>query len=179
MEGKVILSAEEGIYVIENGNKNLYVSCFEEEVTGDTTANLKTAETAGEIIANSSGNATLTFKLRDDESIIIPSLPEGARYTITESASDHVASFNIRATGDNATITNRSGGNILKEQSLSTANERIDADDGNVTVMFTNTRNIATTTGVIGNIVWWQILLAIITLFGGVFVYMKYRRRAY
>ena len=173
--GEITLSEpDEGLYIIENGDGYVVFSLLGEDLEGDTSIELAAGDKKEEFTSNASGNATVNFTLHDDESVLFSSLPEGATYVITESASDHIASYSLRATGDNAIISKSHDSNSAKGESLATATERMDANDGNVTVIFTNTRNMATETGIYSYLKYWIALAGLLLLFGG---YMIHRRR--
>ena len=103
---------------------------------------------------DSSGEAELLVKLRDDEKIILKGIPEGALYKIREAASDHLASYELSSdnreteAGKAPVMVKTSNRNEAKETALSTEEETMDQTDGTVTVSFTNDRGIAVVTGV-------------------------------
>ncbi|MBR3200099.1 MAG: VaFE repeat-containing surface-anchored protein [Mogibacterium sp.] len=103
-------------------------------------------------IADPSGKAEIPLKLMDDKSVTIKQLPKGARYRITEKASDHVAGFRLFSedmADKGAKIIQASGSNdedAAKE--LTTALETVDLMDGTVVVAWENNRDLATLTAV-------------------------------
>ena len=103
-------------------------------------------------IADPSGKAEIPLKLMDDKSVTIKQLPKGARYRITEKASDHVAGFRLFSedmADKGAKIIQASGSNdedAAKE--LATALETVDLMDGTVVVAWENNRDLATLTAV-------------------------------
>lgn len=123
------------------------------------------------------GTATFTCWLKDDESLKIEGLPVGATYKVTEAASDHIADLKAEGTGvsekeayaapdrdknSNNKVKETSGAAIIatgtdgngiaknteKNTALSTETETVNATDGEVTVAYTNTRNLQTQTGI-------------------------------
>lgn len=104
--------------------------------------------TAKTITANDAGKATVLVKLNDGRALTVEGLPVTATYKVTEAASDHVASYAITAEGDEAVIVKASDANAEDTTALATEKETVDAADGNVTVKYTNERNLTTITGV-------------------------------
>lgn len=104
--------------------------------------------------SDSNGEAVFTVKLRDDEVFVMNALPVLAKYTVTEGASDHIASYAISSTReDTAVISKAADSNSMDNKSLATSTETVNSsaegdNDGTVTVAFNNHRNIATITGV-------------------------------
>ena len=133
------------------------------------------------------------IKLRDDEILVLNALPRSASYRITESASDHIAQYNIVSTNndqtDKAVFTETGhtpGGsdadhlgvaNTRSDQQLATKVEFVDRYDGTVTVIFQNNRDLATVTGVPGlDYMVYAVTLAVL----GVMVFITAaRRRSY
>lgn len=100
------------------------------------------------VVSDESGKAEFTLRLRDDEKFVLNGLPVSAAYQVTEQASDHIASYQISGSGKTPEILKKMEANDIKEKALTTEAERVDAEDGTVTVAFTNERNLATVTGV-------------------------------
>lgn len=117
------------------------------------------------------GAATVEVKLSDDQVLVINALPVTAKYTITEAASDHVASYVLSSAGpsdttdpihtdysagtdDSGQSTSRfvstSAANSASDTALTTGNETVEKKDGTVTVLYKNNRDIATITGIPG-----------------------------
>ena len=95
--------------------------------------------------ADLSGNALIPLKLMDDKSVTIKQLPKGAKYRITETASDHVASFEVFSEDmedKGAKIEKVSGSNEDDiEEDLTTAFETVDVLDGTVVVAWENSKD--------------------------------------
>ena len=100
------------------------------------------------VVSDDSGKAEFTLHLRDDEKFVLNGLPVSAGYQVTEQASDHIASYQVSGSGKTPEIQKKMEANDVKEKALATEAERVDAEDGTVTVAFTNERNLATVTGV-------------------------------
>lgn len=109
---------------------------------------------------NAAGEATFLVKLRDEERLVINALPMTSTYTVTEAASDHVASYvitssNTTGTGDevpviaNSSANNATGWSSLNT-TLATQTETVNQYDGEITIAFSNNRDIATITGIPG-----------------------------
>jgi len=121
------------------------------------------------------GSVSFKVKLKDDEILVLNSLPLNASYQVTEQASDHVAQYNIVSTNKNEEMAARSrkygyaavfmendhtpGGegieylgkaNTDANTALSTEVEFVDRYDGTVTIVYRNNRDLATLTGVAG-----------------------------
>ena len=102
--------------------------------------------------ADQSGNATIPLKLMDGRNITIKKLPKGAKYQITEAASDHVAEFkacseDMADTGATIVLASGSNGEDAAKE-LSTALETVDIFDGTVVIAWENNRDLATVTAV-------------------------------
>lgn len=100
------------------------------------------------IQSDESGNAQVVARMKDDEVLVINGVPVSAQYRIQEEESDHVASFDIESSEKSPVIVKLNEANSTANTSLSTAEERVDAEDGTITVNFFNERNLATVTGV-------------------------------
>ena len=121
---------------------------------------------------NASGTASVSFTLKDDQSITFTELPVGATYTFTEASSNHEASYTITSTEAGATIATPSG----TGRTMQTA-EKVDANDGTVTVTFINTRNLATITG-ISNGSLMLLAIALVVIIAAAFVTLYFRRKS-
>lgn len=99
------------------------------------------------LVSDNQGNAELVVCLQDDEKLVVNGIPVSAKYQITEQANDHIASFQIKGSGETPKLHTASGKNEDPDTALSTAEERVDLEDGTVTVTFTNHRNLAAVTG--------------------------------
>ena len=129
--------------------------------------------------ADKDGKATLYLKLKADESAKIPSLPRGTIYQVKEKPSDHIASYEQTGEGDEAKFVATSKENADANKTISTEEEVVDAEDGNIEIVVTNNRPIATVTGV-GTDDTPYLLAGIIlaVLSGGWIIYViKYRRK--
>lgn len=102
------------------------------------------------ITADTAGKATLTYTLKDDENMHIQDLPIGAKYTTTEAASNHIASYKLSGTGAAPVIVSGAKANPAQNAQLACSEETVDVEDGTITEAFTNTRNLTTITGVPG-----------------------------
>lgn len=125
--------------------------------------------------ADPSGNATIPLKLKDDCEVIIKQLPKGAKYRITEAASDHVAEFKVFSedmADKGAKIVLASGSNDEEAaKALSTALETVDLFDGTVVVLWENNRDLATITAVQSYIGIWA--CALIPVLAGLALLIK------
>ena len=111
---------------------------------------------------DSAGKVTFKVKLRDDEILVLNSLPRTASYQVKEQASDHVPQYNIVSTSKSAIFTETGhtpGGNDAEHlgaansdsnTELATKVEFVDRYDGTVIITFQNNRDIATLTGIAG-----------------------------
>jgi len=116
--------------------------------------------------SDADGKATFKVKLADDETIVFNALPASSKYQIRELSSDHIASFT--STSTQVVSSDDDGGWVMElpesanthsDLVLDTANEIVDAisnvgeisraeeNDGTVTIMFKNHRDILTPTG--------------------------------
>lgn len=98
-------------------------------------------------VSDDQGCVELLVRLQDDEKLVLNGIPVSAKYQITEEANDHIAAFQVKGSGGTPEIQTTSGKNEDPNQALSTAEERVDLEDGTVTVTFTNHRNLAAVTG--------------------------------
>lgn len=115
------------------------------QIAGDETATPVTS-----VVADAQGAASVTLNVKDDTQITISNLNVGAHYTVSEAASDHVASLAISGDGSNPVIATSGGAvqNAAKNTACATAQEAVDANDGTVTVAYTNNRTFRNVTGV-------------------------------
>ena len=131
--------------------------------------------------SDESGKADLRLKLKDDESAQFKELPAGTTYRITEAASDHIASYRQKATGEKPTHQAVQRENVDAGKELATEAEVLDEEDGDVEVIVTNNRPIATVTGV-GNSDAPYYAAGIVTLLlcgGWIFGVVLYKRKKY
>jgi len=96
--------------------------------------------------ADDTGKASVETGLKDDTSLKISKLPSGAEFKVTEAKSDHHPSYKIH--------TEKGGKDIAaaasdKEEEMATGAVTI-TDSDTYIVDFTNERNIAVNTGVVG-----------------------------
>lgn len=136
-------------------------------------ASVGTKKSNTEFTSNSSGNATITVKLKDDQVLVVKELPLNATYAVSEAASDHVASY--AATSSNAIITSASGANQAKDTALSTTTETVDSGDETVIIAYTNHREMATNTSVASYMYLW-LMLALFVLILAIAVLIRRRR---
>ena len=102
------------------------------------------------ITADADGNADIVVRMKDDEQLVIRSLPVSAKYQVTEGASDHIADVSLKGSNEKAVIKMESKANDQPDSALSTEEETVDSADGTVTVRFNNTRTLTPLTGVAG-----------------------------
>lgn len=93
---------------------------------------------------DSSGNAELSFKVRDDEGFLIRDIPSGAKFEITEKQSDHFPSYEITTETSDVKSDSRSTHGALSTGLVTMSSER-----ATYTVLFTNSRDLAENTGVL------------------------------
>lgn len=105
-------------------------------------------------MSDDTGNATVPLKLKDKQTAVIRQLPKGAKYRITEAASDHAAGFKVFSEDmekKGAKIVKAAGSNEEEtEKALATALETVDLCDGTVVVIWENNRELAVLTGITG-----------------------------
>lgn len=120
-----------------------------EEVTTGT--EVKTGNVVTGFTTDENGNATFTVKLKDDDILVINALPVGATYKMEQKASDHFADYGITSTNTSTenppVIAKVSDANAQSDKALSTAVETVNRTDETITVLFTDTRTLATPTG--------------------------------
>ena len=126
--------------------------------------------------ADSSGKATIGIRLRSGEEKVIPAIPYGAEYRVTEAASDHVARFELVSGKDGAVIIKSADSNgKTSNKSLATEKERVDLNEEMMYLTYTNNRDLATVTGVPGHI---KALIGVLLVLSGLTVILLMRRRA-
>lgn len=131
--------------------------------------------------SDESGKAELRLKLKDDESAQFKDLPAGTTYRIAEAPSDHIASYRQKATGEKPTHQAVQRENADAGKELATETEVLDEEDGDIEVIVTNNRPIATVTGV-GNSDAPYYAAGIVTLLlcgGWIFGVVLYKRKKY
>ncbi len=92
--------------------------------------------------SDDSGNATVSFKLKDGESAVLAdsyAIPVDATYQVTENEGDYVASFSIKDAGaeSQGSILQSAKENTASQTSLTTENEVAESDE-DVTITYTN-----------------------------------------
>ena len=92
-------------------------------------------ETTFTALAN--GTAYCTLEIKDGEIYTFDKLPIGATYTVTEDASDYVASFEITNAASVGAIVAVKGDNTEVQKTISTEQETVDEGE-DITVTFTN-----------------------------------------
>ena len=96
------------------------------------------------------GNAIVKFGMKAKD-VFEFELPVGATYKFTENASSHKAALEVTADNRTSVIATNPVANTEMNKELSTKLETVDSDDGNITVTYTNTREMASVTGVNDN----------------------------
>lgn len=107
------------------------------------------------VTADQTGAAVFLVKLSDDQGIRLSDIPCGASYRVSEAASNHEPSYRITssntssAEGERPVIVSASGASDNeKETALATSEENVDSTDGDITIAYTNERNLETITGI-------------------------------
>ncbi|MBQ9060934.1 MAG: InlB B-repeat-containing protein [Firmicutes bacterium] len=101
--------------------------------------------------SDGSGKAAVKIKLRSGEGKVIPAIPFGATYQVTEATSDHVAGYDLVSGSIGAMIEKEADSNgRVSEKSLATEKERVDLNEEAMYLTFRNNRDLATITGVPG-----------------------------
>ncbi len=136
------------------------------------------ADIVKSFIAEEDGTAEVMIKLRDDEEVCIPGIPCEASYKITESASDHVASYRVAAEGEEPEIVKASDTNgTLSAKALSTATETVDRGDGTVHIMYSNNRDYGALTGIPSYMLIWIIAGLLTVALAFIYVILKNRAK--
>lgn len=92
----------------------------------------------GSFTADSSGNAEVTLFLNHGRAVRIKDLPEGAKYTVTESPTiNYISAYRIYGNED-AVIARENDSNRKTCRILSTAEETVDEPEVDVEIIFTN-----------------------------------------
>lgn len=100
------------------------------------------------------GNAIITLLLKDGQGASVKALPLGCKYTVTEAANDHRASYQLVTEAANPSIDKAEDHNAANWKELSTAEETLDKSDGIVTAAFINTHNTTVITGLTDHSDW-------------------------
>ena len=87
--------------------------------------------------SNAYGEANVSIKLSNEQSIIIKNIPVGAKYKAFEYAGDYISSYIITDSNNKGMITSTSNRNTRTNTSIATLTETADEDE-NVTITFTN-----------------------------------------
>ncbi len=130
-------------------------------------------------ISDENGEAVLHLTLKDDESAYIEELPRDTIYQVIESASNHTASYQQTGTGDSPHFEQASGSNTDSDVNLAMQEETMEVCDGDIEIVYTNDRPIATITGIGDSDTPYFVMGAILmVLSGGRLIYvLKYRRK--
>ncbi len=130
-------------------------------------------------VSDENGEAVLEIVLKDDESAVMEELPRDTVYQVIETASNHTASYRQNGTGDSPHFEQEAGSNTDSDVDLAMKEESIEVCDGDIEIVYTNDRPIATVTGVGDSDTPYFVMGAILmTLSGGRLVYvLKYRRK--
>jgi hypothetical protein len=130
-------------------------------------------------ISDENGEAVLHLTLKDDESAYIEEVPRDTIYQVIESASNHTASYQQTGTGDSPHFEQASGSNTDSDVNLAMQEETMEVCDGDIEIVYTNDRPIATITGIGDSDTPYFVMGAILmVLSGGRLIYvLKYRRK--
>jgi len=93
--------------------------------------------TAGKVTAESDGTATLSVYLAGGQELEMYNVPVGTTYTITEQASNAVASYEITDANGKGQIVQASGANEKNKTALTTATETVNEGES-ITITYTN-----------------------------------------
>lgn len=129
--------------------------------------------------ADEDGTAVLNYQLKADQSASIEQLPRGATYQVTEASSDHIASYEQTGDGEEPKFIAISKENAEAGQELTTEEEVVEDQDGDVEILVTNNRPIATVTGVgTSDVPYIGVAMILTVSSGGWLIYvLKYRRK--
>ena len=123
---------------------------------------------------NAQGQATFKIKLKDDQTVRIEALNATSKYTVSESANNHIPSYSITAAGGSgATIAKAQDAYTSDNLSLSTSQETVDLADKDQTVAFQNKRNLATLTGTRSSMLAMAVLAGVIMIIIAAFSAMR------
>ncbi len=130
-------------------------------------------------VSDENGEAVLELVLKDDESAVLEEIPRDTVYQVIETASNHTASYQQKGTGDSPHFEQEACSNTDSDVDLAMQEETIEVCDGDIEIVYTNDRPIATVTGVGDSDTPYFVMGAILmTLSGGRLVYvLKYRRK--
>lgn len=141
-----------GSYVIEKTGQPA-VAQIPEENGGKGSVDDQASGTT--VTADQTGEAVFLVKMSDDQGIRLCDIPAGASYQVSEAASNHEPSYRITSTntssaeGESPVIESASGStDNEKETALATSEESVDSTDGDITIAYTNERNLETITGI-------------------------------
>lgn len=122
------------------------------------------------------GSAEVTLCLQDDQQAILQGLPTGATYRITEAASDHAVSYQLSSEADTPVFAKASDSNgNHTDRSLATAEETVDPEDGTVTILFTNNKDLSIITGLPTYLNIWSMALLCILAGAAIWILLRYR----
>ena len=119
-------------------------------------------------LTDENGNATIKFKLKDDESISFANLPNGVKYKITEAASNHIPSYEV--TRGPEELESRSDALEVKEEPLATPEETLTES---TEYKFTNHRELESITSSTTI----RILILLIFLVSSLIIFFTRRRK--
>ena len=123
---------------------------------------------------NAQGQAAFKVKLKDDQKLRIEAVNATSKYTVTETANNHIPSYSITAAGgSSATIEKAQDAFTSDNLSLSTVQETVDLADKDQTVAFQNKRNLATLTGARTSMLAMAVMAAVIMLAIALFAAMR------
>jgi hypothetical protein len=98
-------------------------------------------------VAGSDGTQEVVVKLKGGESTTVKDLPDTVTWKVEESASDHIARYDITTTGTKV-ITSTTAENTEYNEALCTGTETLGYNSGDITTLFTNSRDMKNVTGV-------------------------------
>ena len=96
---------------------------------------------------DSTGKARIELAVKHGSAAAIMDLPMSAVYLVNEHGSDHIASYELSSDQKSPVFSSQNAGNETHWEELSTAEETVDPQDGQVTVRFINSKDMAPVTG--------------------------------
>ena len=142
--------------------------------TTGTVTMTKGTNANGKMAPNASGELAFTLVLKDNQMLAISDIPRGTTWSVNEAASNHVASYSVTPA---ASTTGGSGTGIATganqtDQRVLSAGGTI---EGDTTVVFTNTRTLATVTGVPNSVP--ELIMALIVV-GAIFAVFVAKKKS-
>ena len=136
--------------------------------------------------ANSDGSLSIDFKLKDDQSMTLKDIPNGATYVITEKATENFIPSYTVAHNLEAFVEKTRGANTVLNQPISTALEVVDLndtyDDKDVTFAFRNvyaqTQYLLPDSGNSQKLLLISIAFCGVLLFGTIYVIAGFKRKS-